>query len=89
MSVKQNVKIRFNTNFREDDPSTKEWRVIVEGKENFCNHVTINCPSQTSKDLIEGIGPKWHISCRAAKIDYLTDPDHSFPDNFFREIIIS
>lgn len=88
MSKVIDVKIRFNTNFREDDPATKEWRVIVDGKENFCNHVTINCATHTSKDLIEGVGQKWHISCAATKIEYIRDPKGGFPENFFKEIVI-
>ena len=83
------IKIRFNTNYREDDPSTKEWRVLVNGQEHFCNHVRVNCPSYTSKDLIEGVGQKWHISCEARKIEFVKDETGSFPENFFREIVIS
>lgn len=89
MSAKHDVKIRFNTNFREGDSSTKEWRVLVDGKEHFCNHVTINCPTHTSKDLIEGVGQKWHISCEATTISYIKDTSAVFPENFFKEIIIS
>ncbi len=89
MSQKQEVKIRFNTGYSEADPSTKEWRVLINGKEHFCNHVRVNCPSQTSRDLIEGVGQKWHISCVAANIEYIKDSSGNFPSNFFREIVIS
>ena len=83
------VRIRFNTNYRPNDPSTKDWRVIVDGKEHFCNHVRINCPSETSHDFIEGVGEKWHISCRATSVEYLPDASGNFPEGFFREIVIS
>ena len=89
MTQKQEVKIRFNTNFKEGDTAAKEWRVLVEGKENFCNHVQVNCPSFTSRDFIEGVGQKWHISCKASTIEYVKDGSGVFPDNFFKEIIIS
>lgn len=89
MAPKQEVKIRFNTNYKESDPSTKEWRVLIDGKEHFCNHVKVNCPSQTTRDLIEGVGQKWHISCEASGIEFVRDASRTFPDNFFKEIIIS
>lgn len=89
MGVRHDVKIRFNTNYREDDPATKEWRVIIDGQENFCGHVIINCPAHTSKDHIEGVGQKWHISCNASNIRFLKEEDQAFPVNYFREIIIS
>lgn len=73
MKQKMQIKIRFNTNYKEGDNQIKEWRVIVDGVENFCNHVTVNCPSKTSKDFIEGVGNKWHISCEANSIEYVKD----------------
>ncbi len=89
MESKKIVKVRFNTNYKEDDGS-KEWRVIINGVEHFCNHVTINCPSKTSKDFIEGVGNKWHISCKPNQIDYIKD--EKITDNtatLFKEIILS
>ncbi len=84
------VKIRFNTYFKEGDSKVKEWRVLVNGVEYFCNHVTINCPSKTTKDFIEGIGDKWHISCEPKHIEYIKDEritDDS--STLFKEIILS
>ena len=89
MTDKQLVKIRFNTNYKESDTSSKEWRVLVNGIEHFCNHVQVNCASHTSKDFIEGVGQKWHISCEANNIEYIKDNSAVFPANFFKEIIIS
>jgi hypothetical protein len=83
------IKIRFNTNYKEEDTQTKEWRVIVNGVENFCNHVTVNCPSKTSKDFIEGVGNKWHISCEANSIEYVQDETiKGKVSNSFKEIIL-
>ena len=88
MKEKMIVKIRFNTNYKPADGS-KEWRVLVNGFENFCNHVSINCPSSTTKDFIEGVGDKWHISCNPTDIEYVKDTvNKNLPENFFREIIL-
>jgi hypothetical protein len=89
MKERLQVKIRFNTNYKENDLLTKEWRVIVNGIENFCNHVVVNCPSKTSKDYIEGVGNKWHISCEANSIEYIQDEEikDKIP-NSFKEIIL-
>jgi len=89
MKERLQVKIRFNTNYKENDILTKEWRVIVNGVENFCNHVTVNCPSKTSKDYIEGVGNKWHISCEANSIEYMQDEAiKGKVSNSFKEIIL-
>jgi len=88
MQHKKNVKVRFNTNYKEGDGS-KEWRVIINGVEYFCNHVTINCASKTTKDFIEGVGNKWHISCEPTQIEYIKD--EKIADNtatLFKEIIL-
>ncbi|HXU28101.1 MAG TPA: hypothetical protein VN698_12800 [Bacteroidia bacterium] len=89
MKERLQIKIRFNTNYREEDTQTKEWRVIVNGVENFCNHVSVNCPSKTSKDFIEGVGNKWHISCEAERIEYVQDEAmKGKTPNSFKEIIL-
>jgi len=90
MADKIRVKIRFNTNYKEGDNKSKEWRVIVNGLENFCNHVTINCPCRTSKDFMEGIGNKWHISCEPQAIEYIKDEKiEEDSANLFKEIILT
>ncbi len=90
MSKKTLVKIRFNTKYSPTDPQSKEWRVIVSGLENFCNHITIHCPSHTSKDYIEDVGDKWHITCEAEQISYIPDETTlALPPNYFKEIIIN
>jgi hypothetical protein len=88
MKEKLIIKIRFNTNYKPDDGS-KEWRVLVNGFENFCNHVTINCPSKTSKDFIEGVGDKWHITCEATSIEYIKDEKLTTDSAIlFKEIVL-
>ena len=89
MADKLSIRIRFNTNFKGGDTQVKEWRVIVNGVEYFCNHVTVNCPSKTSKDFIEGIGNKWHISCEANSIEFIKDQSISDENSkMFKEIIL-
>jgi hypothetical protein len=89
MADKKIVKIRFNTLFKEGDPKNKEWRVLVNGFENFCNYVRINCPCETTKDFIEGTGDKWHISCEPGSIEYIKDENAGDSKNLFKEIILS
>ncbi|HXS38018.1 MAG TPA: hypothetical protein VN721_15045 [Flavipsychrobacter sp.] len=82
------VKIRFNTNYKPNDGS-KEWRVLVNGYENFCNHVTIKCASKTTKDYIEGVGDKWHITCEASDVEYIKDEELLTKNvNLYKEIIL-
>lgn len=86
----QIVKIRFNTNYIDGDPFIKEWRVIVNNVEFFCNNVSILCPSFTTKDIIENVGNKWHISCQPSSIEYIED-DQIKPEKenrLFKEIIL-
>ena len=88
MEEKLLVKIRVNTNYQPTDGS-KEWRVLVNGFENFCNHVTINCTSKTTKDFIEGVGDKWHITCQATNIEYIKDENLTINSSIlFKEIIL-
>ena len=90
MPEKLEVKIRFNTYFKEGDNKIKEWRVLVNGFENFCNHVTVNCACRTTKDFIEGIGDKWHIGCEPKNIEYVNDEKlEEGSSNLFKEIILS
>jgi hypothetical protein len=63
------VKIRYNTNAKPED--TLHWRVVVDGIERLASDVIIKCPTQTTKDFIEGIGDKWHISCNATQINWV------------------
>jgi len=63
------VKIRYNTNAKSDD--TLHWRVIINGVEHLASNVIINCMTRTTKDYIEGVGDKWHISCNPTQIEWV------------------
>ena len=81
------VLIRFNTDFRGENPLSKEWRVLVNGEEKLCNNVIIQCSSRTSKNFIEGVGDKWHIKCDASTLEYISD-DHHDDGKHFHQIIV-
>jgi hypothetical protein len=63
------VKIRYNTNAKSDDKL--HWRVIINGVEHLASNVIINCMTRTTKDYIEGVGDKWHISCNPTQIEWV------------------
>lgn len=63
------VKIRYNTNAKLEDDL--HWRVLINGVEHLASNVIVNCKSYTTKDYIEGVGDKWHISCNPSEITWL------------------
>jgi len=56
------IKIRYNTKAKPED--TLHWRVLINGVEHLASHVEINTQTKTTTDFIEGVGTKWHISCK-------------------------
>jgi hypothetical protein len=63
------VSIRYNTNAISDEDL--HWRVLIDGVEHLASNVVINCMSYTTKDIIEGVGEKWHITCTPKQIQWL------------------
>ena len=63
------VKIRYNTKAITED--TLHWRVLIDGVEHLASNVVINCMTYTTKDFIEGVGEKWHMSCKATQVNWL------------------
>ena len=53
--------IRYNTNSTND---SNRWRLICDGQEILVADIIINSQTYTTKDYIEGLGDKWHITCR-------------------------
>jgi hypothetical protein len=47
------IKIRYNTQCRDD---VHHWRVLVDGVEILASEVRIECPTFTTRDVIEGVG---------------------------------
>jgi hypothetical protein len=62
------VSIRYNTNATEND--TLHWRVLINGVESLAESVEVNTKLWTTKDWIEGVGWKWHISCESDSIQW-------------------
>ena len=60
------VSIRYNTKATEED--TLHWRVLIDGVEYLASEVEVNAQLRTTKDWIEGVGWKWHISCESDTI---------------------
>jgi len=60
-----NVKIRYNTAVDDD---FLYWRVLIDGIEHLASDIVIEVPTYSTKDEIEGVGIKHHISCEAEEI---------------------
>ena len=53
--------IRYNTQSTDD---SNRWRLIDDGKEILVSNIIINSQTYTTKDYIEGVGDKWHVTCK-------------------------
>lgn len=63
------VKIRYKTDAKPED--TLQWRVLIDGEEHHASNVVINCMSYTTRDNIEGVGEKWHITCTPLQVRWM------------------
>jgi len=52
--------IRYNTASKDDSES---WRLICDGEEILVSDIIITSKTRTTKDYIENIGNKYHITC--------------------------
>jgi len=59
MNEIKTYQIRFNTNSKDDND---RWRLISDGKEILVSNIFIDSQTYTTKDYIEGLGDKWHIT---------------------------
>jgi uncharacterized membrane protein len=64
------VSIRYN---HDSGDSNLKWRVLIDGKENLASEVEILTASTTTKDIIEGVGEKYHITCDPSLITWEGD----------------
>ena len=64
------VSIRFNTSC---DGEVLCWRVICDGYEYLTNKVVVQGEVLTTKDLIENVGYKHHITIKNAIVNYSVD----------------
>ena len=60
------VNIRYNTKATETD--ILHWRVLINEVEYLASEVEVNVKLRTTKDWIEGVGYKWHITCESDTI---------------------
>ena len=51
--------IRFNTHSTDD---ATRWRLICDNEETLVANIYIDAQTYTTKDYIEGLGDKWHIT---------------------------
>ena len=63
------VKIRYKTDAKPED--ILQWRVVIDGVEYHASNVVINCMSYTTRDQIEGVGEKWHITCTPKQVQWI------------------
>jgi hypothetical protein len=63
------VRIRFNTDYHAIT-NTKKWRLIIDGDEKLVDEIQIIGKCFTSSDMIEQVGLKHHIGCKAKSIAY-------------------
>jgi uncharacterized membrane protein len=52
--------IRFNTQSKD---ASDKWRLIHEGDETLVSDIVIDAKTYTTKNHIDGVGDKWHITC--------------------------
>lgn len=63
--MKTIVKIRYNTTVSDN---FLFWRVLIQEIEYLASDIKINVPTYTTKDFIDGVGMKHHITCEANDI---------------------
>jgi uncharacterized membrane protein len=64
------VSIRYN---HDSDNTNLKWRVLIDGKENLASDVEVLTASTTTKDTIEGVGEKYHITCDPSVVTWEGD----------------
>lgn len=58
--MEKTYQIRFNTNSKSEED---RWRLVCDGEEVLVSNIVIDTKTYTTKDHIQGIGDKWHVSC--------------------------
>jgi uncharacterized membrane protein len=79
MKIK-NYQIRYNTQSTDD---SNRWRLVSDGNEILVSNIIIDSNVKTTKDFIEGIGDKYHITCtgQLSVIDGVAHIQVKKPDN--------
>lgn len=63
--MKKIIKIRYNTAVVDD---FLYWRVLIDGVEHLASDIKINVPTYATKDYVEGVGIKHHITCESDNV---------------------
>lgn len=58
--MEKTYQIRFNTNSQSEED---KWRLVCDNEEVLVSNIVIDTKTYTTKDHIQGIGDKWHVSC--------------------------
>lgn len=64
------IKIRYNTAVSDD---FLFWRVIIDGVEHLASDIKVNVPCYGTKDYIDGVGYKHHITCESNDVVFNDD----------------
>jgi uncharacterized membrane protein len=64
------VSIRYN---HDSGNTNLKWRVLIDDKENLASDVEVLTASTTTKDIIEGVGEKYHITCDPSVVTWEGD----------------
>ncbi len=77
----QIFQIRYNTHSTDE---SNRWRLVCDGNEIQVSNIIINSETKTTKDFIEGVGEKWHVTCKGIleinnNVAYINQKK---PDNF-------
>ena len=59
MQQSKTYQIRFNTQSTDD---SNRWRLVCDGEETLVANIFIDAQTYTTKDYIDGLGDKWHIT---------------------------
>lgn len=60
LNKEKTYQIRYNTHSKDDSES---WRLICDGEETLVSDIIITSKTRTTKDYIEDLGNKYHITC--------------------------
>lgn len=59
MQKPKTYQIRFNTQSTDE---SNRWRLVCDGQETLVANIFIDSQTYTTKDHIDGLGDKWHIT---------------------------
>ena len=70
------IKIRFNTEWKEESGNQLFWRVLIDDKEFLASDVEVNVPTKTIAHVLPNGTKKWSIYCESD--NYYFDENNKF-----------